>query len=145
MVKKNFSKKRKNKVCKKRLSKKYAKKRTNKKIFKKKGGSNSDATITEVDPKIGEKWEAKDPEICKNFIKKIKHQSQIEISNDKFDKLYNLNSLEDNNTLEEIFNDMYSCLPEKVGDRSIMPLLVMFPTSNYITNLKFRNPELLNL
>ena len=59
-------------------------------------------------------------------------------NNDNFDKLYNLNSLEDNNTLEEIFNDMYSCLPEKVGDRSIMPILVMFPTSKYITNLKFK-------
>ena len=135
MVKKNFSKKRKNKLYKKKLSKKCIKKRTNKKIFKKKGGSSN---ITEVDPSIGEKWEAKDPEICKNFIKKIKHQSEIEISNDKFDKLYNLNSLEDNNTLEEIFNDMYSCLPEKVGDRSIMPILVMFPTSKYITNLKFK-------
>ena len=106
------------------------------KTKKKRRGAESEQG-SYFEPSDEDTWLPKDKTICEDFIKKLQYQAKLTEGEPPSGDLYKVGDLE-NTDLHGIFRDMYKCLPEKISERTVMPVLAMFPSSNYVTSIPFK-------
>ena len=121
---------------KKNIKRKVSKKKKmlkKKKSFKIKGGANTD----------NKQWVPKSKDKCESFLEKLSYQSGLnsDPDNSNLTELYSIKNIEDNSDLDNLFQELYNCLPKDISERPLLPTLAMFPSTNYASNIDFSGDE----
>ena len=84
----------------------------------------------------GGNWNPKSPNKCVNMIRKLANSSNLnELKDDKNNDTYKFETIEDNEGLHKIFTDFHECLPERISNKHILPLVAMIPQHAYLRSL----------
>jgi hypothetical protein len=84
----------------------------------------------------GGNWTPKDSENCVKMIRKLANSSNLDkLKDSSIDETYKFETIEDNGELHKIFTDFHECLPERISNKHILPLVAMIPQHAYLRSL----------
>ena len=84
----------------------------------------------------GGNWTPKDSGNCVKMIRKLANSSNLEkLKDSSIDETYKFETIEDNEGLHKIFSDFHECLPERISNKHILPLVAMIPQHAYLQSL----------
>ena len=84
----------------------------------------------------GGNWTPKDSGNCVKMIRKLANSSNLEkLKDSSIDETYKFETIEDNEGLHKIFSDFHECLPERISNKHILPLVAMIPQHAYLRSL----------
>ena len=70
------------------------------------------------------------------MIRKLANSSNLnELQDNTNTDVYKFETIEDNEGLHKIFTDFYECLPERISNKHILPLVAMIPQHAYLQSL----------
>ena len=111
----------------------YKSKNKKRKLNKKKNTLKKNIKFYTIKQRGGN-WSPKSTENCVKMIRKLANSTNISELKEGTET-YKLKDIEDNEDLHKVFSDFHECLPQRISNKHILPLIAMIPQHAYLSSL----------